>query len=60
MNVYNELATRVKASGVRVSERLEILRLLQELDGGEQLAAKVEQHERAIEAAARKVREVLR
>ncbi len=45
---------------MRVEERLEILRALQKYDGGEQLASMVDQHERSIEEAARKVREVIR
>ncbi len=50
----------MKARGVRVEERLDILRTLQKFDGGEELAAMVDQHERAIEMAAKKVREVIR
>ena len=60
MNAYPDLEEKVKARGVRVAERLEILRILQELDGPEQLAARVEEHERAMETAARKAREGVR
>ncbi len=60
MNAYEDLEEKVKARGVRVEERLEILRALQKFGGGEELAAKVDQHERAIEEAAKKVREVIR
>ena len=60
MNAYEDLEEKVKLRGVRVDERLEILRTLQRFDGGEQLAAMVEEHERAIEKAAKKVREVIR
>jgi len=60
MNAYEDLEEKAKARGVRVEERLEILRTLQKFDGGEDLAALVDQHERAIEEAARKVREVIR
>ena len=60
MNAYEDLEEKVRARGVRVEERLEILRTLQKFGGGEELAAMVDQHERAIETAARKVREVIR
>jgi len=60
LNAYEDLEEMVKARGVRVAERLEILATLQQLDGGAQLAEAVERHEHSIEEAARKVREVLR
>ena len=60
MNAYEDLEEKVRARGVRVEERLEILRTLQKFGGGEELAAMVDQHERAIETAAKKVREVIR
>ena len=60
MNAYQDLEEKVKARGVRVEERLAILRILQKFGGGEELAAMVDQHERAIETAAKKVREVIR
>ena len=60
MNAYKDLEEKVKARGVRVEERLAILRTLQKFDGGEQLAAMVDEHERAIEKAAKKVRELIR
>lgn len=60
MSIYEDLEQRVKAQGVRVEQRLKILRTLQKYKGGEQLIALVEEHERAIEDAARKVREVMR
>ena len=60
MNAYDDLEEKVKARDVRVEERLEILRTLQTFRGGEELATMVDQHERAIEEAARKVREVIR
>ena len=60
MNAYEDLEEKVKARGVRVEERLEILRTLQKFDGGEQLAGMVDEHERAIEKAAKKVRELMR
>ncbi len=60
MNAYEDLEERVKARGVRVDERLEILRTLQKFGGAEQLADRVDSHERAIEAAAKKTREVIR
>ena len=60
MSIYEDLEQRVKAQGVRVEQRLNILRTLQKYKGGEQLIALVEEHERAIEDAARKVREVMR
>jgi DNA-binding transcriptional regulator of glucitol operon len=60
MNTYEDLEQRVKAQGVRVEQRLKLLRTLQKYSGGEQLADLVAEHERAIEEAARKVREVMR
>jgi hypothetical protein len=60
MNAYDDLEEKVKARGVRVEERLEILRMLQKFDGGERLASMVDEHERAIENAAKKVRVVIR
>ncbi len=60
MNAYEDLEEKVKARGVRVEERLDILRTLQKFGGSEELAALVDQHERAIEEAAKKVREVIR
>ena len=58
MNAYEDLEARVKARGVRVEARLEILRTLQKFGGAEHLADLVDEHERAIEKAAKKVREV--
>ena len=60
MNAYEDLEEKVKARGVRIEERLEILRTLQKFGGGEELAATVDEHERAIENAAKKAREVIR
>jgi glutamate mutase epsilon subunit len=60
MTAYEDLEEKVKTRGVRVDERLEILRTLQKFGGSEELAALVDQHERAIETAAKKVREVIR
>jgi hypothetical protein len=60
LNAYDDLEERVKARGVRVEERLEILRTLEKFGGPEQLANLVDEHERAIAAAAKKVREVIR
>jgi glutamate mutase epsilon subunit len=60
MNAYQDLEEKVKARGVRVEERLEILRTLQKFGGSEELATLVDQHERTIEKAAKKVREEIR
>ncbi len=60
MDAYEDLEEKVKARGVRVEERLEILRTLQKFGGGGQLTDMVDQHERAIGEAAKKVREVIR
>jgi glutamate mutase epsilon subunit len=60
MNAYEDLEEKVKARGVRVEERLGILRTLQKFGGSEELASIVDQHERSIENAAKKVREVIR
>jgi glutamate mutase epsilon subunit len=46
--------------GVRVEERLEVLRTLQKYGGGEELATIVDEHERSIANAAKKVREAIR
>ena len=60
MDVYEDMEERVKSRGVRVAERLELLRVLRQHQGVEQLADVVAEHERAIEEAARKVQEVIR
>jgi len=60
MNAYEDLEEKVKARGVRIDERLEILRKLQKFDGGELLAAMVDERERSIERAAKKIRELIR
>jgi len=60
MNAYEDLEEKVKARGVRVEERLEILRTLRKFGGGEDLVALVDKHEHAIEEATKKVREVIR
>jgi hypothetical protein len=60
LNAYEDLEEKVKSRGVRVEARLEILRMLKKFDGVEQLAAMVDEHERAIEGAARQVREMVR
>ncbi|MCP5058392.1 MAG: hypothetical protein GY937_16945 [bacterium] len=60
MNAYEDLENRVRARGVRVEERLAILAKLQQFGGGEELAEMLDQHERSIEQAAKKVREVVR
>ena len=59
MNAYEDLEEKAKARGVRVEERLEILRTLQKVGGGEELAAMVDEHERSIEKAAKKFRDVI-
>lgn len=60
MDVQEDMEERVKARGVRVAERLELLALLRQHEGVEQLADFVAQHERAIEEASQKVQEVIR
>lgn len=60
MNAYEDLEAKVRARGVRVAERLAILAKLQHFDGSEQLAETLDQHERSIEQAAKKVRRVIR
>ncbi len=60
MDVYEDLAEGVKAQGVRVAERLELLRILRQLEGALELTGLVDRHERSIEEAARKVWQVLR
>jgi hypothetical protein len=60
VNAYEDLEEKVKTRGVRVEVRLEILRKLQKFDGGGQLASILDEHERAIEKAAKKVRALIR
>jgi hypothetical protein len=60
VDVYGDLEERVKASGERVAERLELLRILRQPEGAEELAELAEKHDSAIEAAARRVMDVLR
>ena len=60
MNAYEDIEKKVKARGVRVEARLELLRTLQMFGCVEELATLVDQHERAIERAAKKVREMIR
>ncbi len=60
MDVYKDMEERVKARGVRVAERLELLALLRQHEGVKQLADLVSQHEHSIEQVARKVQEVIR
>jgi hypothetical protein len=60
VNAYEDLEEKVKTRGVRVEVRLEILRKLQKFEGGGQLASILDEHERAIEKAAKKVRALIR
>ncbi|MDX2312500.1 MAG: hypothetical protein QNL90_00365 [Gammaproteobacteria bacterium] len=60
MNAYEDLEEKVKTRGVRVEVRLEILRKLQKFEGAGQLASILDEHERAIEKAAKKVRALIR
>ena len=60
MDVQEDMEERVKARGVRVAERLELLALLRQHEGVKQLADLVSQHERSIEQAAQRVQEVIR
>lgn len=60
MSAYEDLEQRIRARGVRVEQRLKVLKMLQQPDGAERLAAELDEHERAIEQAARKVRAVVR
>lgn len=59
MSAYEELREKVKQHGVRVSERLELLRLLEEGDAQEELTQHIEDRTQAITAAAKKVKELL-
>ena len=60
MDVYEDLEEGVKAQGVRVAERLELIRILRQLEGALDLAGMVDSHDRSIEEAAKKVWQVLR
>jgi len=62
MDVIQELEERVRARGVRVEERLRILRALADAQQEQEqsLEAQLEAHERAIREAARRVRAVTR
>jgi predicted HAD superfamily Cof-like phosphohydrolase len=59
MSAYEELREKVKQHGVRVPERLELLRLLEEGDAQEELTQGIEDRTQAITAAAQKVKELL-
>lgn len=59
MSAYEELREKVKQHGVRVPERLELLRLLEEGDAQEELTQHIEDRTQAITAAAMKVKELL-
>ena len=59
MSAYEELREKVKQHGVRVPERLELLRLLEEGDAQEELTQRIEDRTQAITAAAMKVKELL-
>jgi hypothetical protein len=59
MSAYEELREKVKQHGVRVPERLELLRLLEEGDAQEVLTQRIEDRSQAITAAAKKVKELL-
>lgn len=55
MSVFSELEERVRERGVRVEERLAILRAVRESEGQEEIRARVEALDARIRAAARKV-----
>ena len=59
MSAYEELREKVKQHGVRVPERLELLRFLEEGDAQEELTQRIEDRTQAITAAAKKVKELL-
>lgn len=59
MAVDDELEALIDERGVRVAERLKLLRLLAEDHGVDQLRAQLEQHENSMRAALEKVREDL-
>jgi len=60
MSITTELEARVRERGVRLEERLAVLRLLAESDGEEKLRRRVAELEQRIREAARRVREALR
>lgn len=60
MNSYERLEAAIKTRGVRIPERLALLRILQSHGGAEKLTETMQQHERAIKAAAQAAREAIR
>ena len=55
-----DLQDRIRARGVRVDERLALLRALAEPEGPEELRRRIETLKQRMESAASKVREALR
>jgi hypothetical protein len=59
MSAYEELREKVKQHGVRVPERLELLRILEEGDAQEELTQRIEERAQDMTEAAKKVKELL-
>jgi hypothetical protein len=59
MSAFEELREKVKQHGVRVSERLELLRILEEGDAQHALTQRIEERAQDMTEAAKKVKELL-
>lgn len=59
-NLSADLEDRIRARGVRVDERLALLRALAEPDGPDELRQRIETLKQRMESVASKVREALR
>jgi len=59
-NLSADLEDRIRARGVRVDERLALLRALAEPEGPDELRRRIEILKQRMESAASKVREALR
>ena len=59
MSIEEELSDKVRAGGVRVEARLQLLRELQAEGGSEQVARRIAELDRRIRKAASRVREDL-
>ncbi|MCA8980961.1 MAG: hypothetical protein KDC14_13115 [Planctomycetes bacterium] len=59
MSIEDDLANKVRVSGVRVAERLELLRAVEDEEGAALLQKRIEELEQRIRKAAKKICEDL-
>lgn len=59
MSIENELADKLRASGVRVEERLELLRVMSTESGTDAIAKRIAELDRRIRQATKRVAEGL-